>query len=71
MSAEVKPTARDLGSPWLTEQEAALYVRRSPKTLQNLAVSGKGPRYSRMGRRRLYLAAWLDAYLLGGKPEEE
>lgn len=43
--------------------EAADYLGLSPRTLEKWRTQGRGPRYSRPGRRVVYRVADLDAYL--------
>jgi hypothetical protein len=52
----------------LSRNEAAVFLRVSPATLQNWAAHGTGPRYSRSGDvrgrafyRRADLLRWLEA----------
>jgi hypothetical protein len=40
--------------PYLNTREAAQRVGLAPGTLQNLRVSGGGPRYLRIGRLRIF-----------------
>ncbi len=47
----------------LTENEAARRLRLSPRTLQGFRVRGGGPSFVKLGRRVLYRAADLDAYV--------
>jgi excisionase family DNA binding protein len=47
----------------LTEDEAAEYLRVRPRTLQRWRQLGRGPRFTRAGRRILYRLADLEAYL--------
>lgn len=49
--------------PMLTLAEAAAYIRRRPRTLQNLLYSGRGPRSYRVAGQRLFRAADLDAWI--------
>ena len=56
-------------SPWLTEIEAAAYLKRSIKTLQNWRITGKGPQYSQPGgpgTAVTYYKPTLDAWSLAG-----
>lgn len=54
-----------LESPFLTEKEAAEFLRLAPGTLQNKRLAGNGPTFRRHGGRVLYLRddlrAWSDA----------
>ncbi len=50
---------------YLTNSEAAAFLRLSPRTLEKQRVIGGGPRFRKFGRRVLYavsdLEAWADA----------
>ncbi len=50
---------------YLTNDEAAEYLRLSPRTLEKRRVIGDGPRFRKFGRRVMYsvadLEAWADA----------
>lgn len=50
---------------YLTNEEAATFLRLSPRTLEKLRVIGGGPRFRKFGRRVLYaiddLEAWANA----------
>ncbi|WP_428992271.1 helix-turn-helix transcriptional regulator [Pseudoxanthomonas suwonensis] len=49
---------------YLTNDEAAAFLRLSPRTLEKLRVIGGGPRFRKFGRRVMYavedLVAWAD-----------
>jgi len=47
---------------YLTNDEAAEYLRLSPRTLEKQRVIGGGPRFRKFGRRVMYAAADLDAW---------
>ena len=53
------------GARYLTNEEAASFLRLSPRTLEKKRVEGSGPRYRKLGRRVLYavsdLESWADA----------
>ena len=53
---------------YLNTREASKYLRLSPRTLQNMRVSGEGPIFRRHGRRVFYqvsdLIEWSDAHKL-------
>ncbi len=49
-------------SVFLTQTEAAKYLRLSPRTLERQRVSGTGPRFTKAGRRVLYRVDELDAW---------
>lgn len=50
---------------FLTQTEAGEFLRLSPRTLQNMRVSGEGPVYRKHGRLVFYrmedLIAWSEA----------
>lgn len=50
---------------YLTNEEAAAYLRLSPRTLEKQRVVGGGPRFRKFGRRVLYaiedLEIWANA----------
>jgi excisionase family DNA binding protein len=50
---------------YLTNEEAAAYLRLSPRTLEKQRVIGGGPRFRKFGRRVLYaiddLQIWAEA----------
>jgi hypothetical protein len=52
---------------YLTNREAAEFLRLSPRTLEKQRVLGGGPRYRKFGRRVLYafddLEAWSNAHV--------
>ncbi|WP_050455714.1 helix-turn-helix transcriptional regulator [Candidatus Burkholderia verschuerenii] len=47
---------------YLTNDEAAAYLRLSPRTLEKQRVIGGGPKFRKFGRRVMYAAADLDAW---------
>ncbi len=49
----------------MTREDAAAYLGLKPKTLAMWAVEGKGPRSVRVGGRRFYYKAALDAFIQG------
>jgi hypothetical protein len=61
------PQPAPLGPParYLTNDEAAVFLRLSPRTLEKQRVIGGGPRFRKFGRRVMYavadLEAWADA----------
>lgn len=62
--------AADAGNPeFLTTEEAAVFLRLSPRTLEKQRVLGGGPRYRKFGARVLYavgdLRAWADSRAYG------
>ena len=64
------PSAATPGYPeFLTNDEAAAFLRLSPRTLEKQRVLGGGPRYRKFGARVLYavgdLRAWADVRAYG------
>lgn len=61
-AAAVQPSAP---ARYLTNDEAAAFLRLSPRTLEKQRVIGGGPRFRKFGRRVMYavtdLEAWADA----------
>jgi hypothetical protein len=47
---------------YLTNDEAAEYLRLSPRTLEKQRVIGGGPRFRKFGRRVMYAVGDLDAW---------
>ena len=47
---------------YLTNDEAADYLRLSPRTLEKQRVFGSGPKFRKFGRRAMYAVADLDAW---------
>ncbi len=47
---------------YLTNNEAAAYLRLSPRTLEKHRVIGGGPRFHKFGRRVMYALADLEAW---------
>lgn len=47
---------------YLTNDEAADYLRLSPRTLEKQRVIGGGPRFRKFGRRVMYAVADLDTW---------
>ncbi len=50
------------GNVYLTQAEAARYLRLSPRTMERHRVAGTGPRFVKAGRRVLYRRDELDAW---------
>lgn len=52
-------------SDWFTREEAAALLHRNPRTLEQWAYKGVGPRYSRVGKRgrAIYRREDLDAFV--------
>ncbi|MFC3396374.1 MULTISPECIES: helix-turn-helix domain-containing protein [Enterobacterales] len=47
---------------YLTNDEAAEYLRLSPRTLEKQRVIGGGPRFRKFGRRVMYAVSDLDIW---------
>ncbi|MBK6869125.1 MAG: helix-turn-helix domain-containing protein [Burkholderiales bacterium] len=56
------PTAAAQPQPYLTNDEAAEYLRLSPRTLEKQRVIGGGPRFRKFGRRVMYAMVDLDTW---------
>jgi len=65
--APLRPAADAAPTPpppqrYLTNDEAAGYLRLSPRTLEKQRVIGGGPTFRKFGRRVMYAMADLDAW---------
>lgn len=64
-SAAALPAPAAQPAIYLTNNEAAQFLRLSPRTLEKQRVIGGGPRFRKFGRRVMYslpdLNAWADA----------
>jgi hypothetical protein len=64
-AATQQPTQTTQSARYLTNNEAAEFLRLSPRTLEKQRVIGGGPRFRKFGRRVMYaivdLEAWADA----------
>ncbi len=65
--APLRPAAAVVATPaqpqrYLTNDEAADYLRLSPRTLEKQRVLGGGPKFRKFGRRVMYAVADLDAW---------
>ncbi len=65
--APLRPAAAAVAAPaqpqrYLTNDEAADYLRLSPRTLEKQRVIGGGPRFRKFGRRVMYAVADLDVW---------
>ncbi|WCU83882.1 helix-turn-helix domain-containing protein [Pseudomonas aeruginosa] len=65
--APLRPAAAPVATPaqpqrYLTNDEAAEYLRLSPRTLEKQRVIGGGPKFRKFGRRVMYAVADLDAW---------
>lgn len=63
-NTDTRPTRTGHGQQpaYLTQNEAADYLRISPRTLERHRSTGTGPRFSRLGRRVVYAVSELDAF---------
>lgn len=64
--APLRPAAAIPTAPqpqrYLTNDEAADYLRLSPRTLEKQRVIGGGPKFRKFGRRVMYAIADLDVW---------
>lgn len=64
-AATPQPTSTKQPARYLTNNEAAEFLRLSPRTLEKQRVIGGGPRFRKFGRRVMYavvdLEAWADS----------
>ncbi len=63
----IRPAATPAATPvspqrYLTNDEAAGYLRLSPRTLEKQRVIGGGPKFRKFGRRVMYAVVDLDAW---------
>lgn len=74
-TSSVHPVAAPSAPRYLTNCEAAAYLRLSPRTLEKLRVLGGGPRFRKFGRRVLYavtdLEGWADEHSYGMTSDPE
>ena len=61
-ATQQQPAAATQPQRYLTNDEAAEYLRLSPRTLEKQRVIGGGPRFRKFGRRVMYAVADLDAW---------
>ena len=61
-ATQQQPAAAAQPQRYLTNDEAAEYLRLSPRTLEKQRVIGGGPRFRKFGRRVMYAVADLDAW---------
>lgn len=55
-------------SPWRTPEEAAAYLGLAPRGLEDMRYHGRGPAYTKVGRRVVrYHLNDLDAWMEGGR----
>ena len=74
-SAATAPPTPAARARYLTNDEAAEFLRLSPRTLEKQRVIGGGPRFRKFGRRVMYavadLEAWADARSFGATSDLE
>ena len=65
-AATQQPAQATQPARYLTNDEAAEFLRLSPRTLEKQRVIGGGPRFRKFGRRVMYavvdLEAWADSH---------
>lgn len=61
-AATPQPAAIAQPPRYLTNDEAAAYLRLSPRTLEKQRVIGGGPKFRKFGRRVMYAVVDLDAW---------
>lgn len=61
-ATSLQPAAAAQPQRYLTNDEAAEYLRLSPRTLEKQRVIGGGPKFRKFGRRVMYAVADLDAW---------
>ena len=61
-AATQQPAQTTQPARYLTNDEAAEFLRLSPRTLEKQRVIGGGPRFRKFGRRVMYAVADLDAW---------
>ena len=68
-AAQQVPAAAAANPEFLTTDEAAAFLRLSPRTLEKQRVLGGGPRFRKFGARVVYAAvdlrAWADSNTFG------
>lgn len=57
-----RPSIQAQPQRYLTNDEAASYLRLSPRTLEKQRVIGGGPKFRKFGRRVMYAVSDLDAW---------
>lgn len=61
------PQAGEVSPRMMRTVEAAAYCGSSTSTFEKLRLTGRGPRYVKMGRRVVYDPADLDAWLAANR----
>jgi hypothetical protein len=65
----VKDSLNTVTTPFMTNRQAADFLKLSPKTLDRYRVIGGGPRFRKFGRRVIYaiedLQAWANQRVFG------
>lgn len=68
---KIELTPESVGSPWLTTDEAAAYLRRSPRTLAAWRLERRGPPWHQPAGERgnvVYHRDELDTWQRGAPP---
>lgn len=61
-TAPAATTQQQSSARYLNNDEAAAFLRLSPRTLEKQRVIGGGPRFRKFGRRVMYAVADLEAW---------
>jgi len=61
-AATPQPALPNPPAQYLTNDEAAAYLRLSPRTLEKQRVLGGGPRFRKFGRRVMYAVVDLETW---------
>jgi len=56
------PLSSEGGTVFFNQNEAARYLRLSPRTLERHRVAGTGPRFTKLGRRVVYRISELETW---------
>jgi len=68
-ATQQQPAAATQPQRYLTNDEAAEYLRLSPRTLEKQRVIGGGPRFRKFGRRVMYAVADQRSFEATSDPE--
>ena len=60
--AMMSPAAVVTSTPYLTNDEAAAFLKLSPRTLEKQRMKGTGPRFRKFGRRVVYSLKDLESW---------
>ncbi len=64
-------TERGMSSPFLSTEEAGVYLGLSPRTLERLRFEGRGPTYRKHGRIVVYTREALNAWSEGSERQRD